>query len=110
MKKHKIRNVDINICCCEQKIAYNYLFSHSNYSYLKDKFLKPCFDYYTERAKNLDFIKRDLLRNEAIKNKYDIDLIFHIILYNYNDYVFSNNHILSTYNEIGKNLKIGYNC
>ena len=27
MKKYKIRNVDIEVCSAEQKIAYNYLFS-----------------------------------------------------------------------------------
>lgn len=108
MIKHKIRNVDKNICCCEQKIAYNYLFAHSNYSHLKSKHINICFDYYTERKNNLDFIKKDLLRHNEIIKKYDIDLIFHIILFNYDKYVFNDTHIFTTYEEIGNFLKIGY--
>ena len=31
MKMHKIYGVDKNICTAEQKIAYNYAFSHRNW-------------------------------------------------------------------------------
>lgn len=89
-KKHKIRNVDINTCCCEQKIAYNYLFSH----------------YKHDKQNTLDFIQKDLCRRDDMK-KYDIDLIYHIILYNFDR--FQNDFFIATnYETIGKKLEIAY--
>ena len=85
-KPHKIPNVDVNICNCEQKIAYNYLFANCD----------------IPKEKALDIIQNRLSRNEKVKNKYDIDLIYHYVLSSFDRYMkYNNSHILTSYAEIG---------
>lgn len=94
MKKHKIPNVAINICCAEQKIADNFLFSWSD-------FAKRC-----GVVEGLEAIKADILRHEKITKKYNINLIFSIICENIEKYISYNVLIFSSYEEIGTFYKI----
>ncbi len=103
MKKHKIRNVDISVCCAEQKIAYNLAFSHC--TNFKEQY---------EKIKGNDFLIADFviqLRDFAIKlykqgrdytGRYDIDLIQHCLHNGIENYFKANCKICSSYEEIGK--------
>lgn len=82
---HKIRSIDIDTCNCEQKIAYNYLFSYSDIA----------------KHKALDIIQKSLA-TEINRKKYDIDLIYHYILSSYDRFMqYNKSHILTSYLEIG---------
>ena len=84
---HKIRNIDINICNCEQKIAYNYLFANCD----------------IPKDKALNIIQFSLARTPGIYKKYDIDLIYHYVLSSFDRYInYNHSHILTSYEEIGK--------
>lgn len=103
MKKHKIRNIDISVCCAEQKIAYNLAFSHCT------NFKKQY-----EEIKGNEFLMADFiiqLRDFAIKlykqgrdytGRYDIDLIQHCLHNGIENYFKANCKICSSYEEIGK--------
>lgn len=84
-KPHKIPGTPKNICCCEQKIAYNFLFSYVDGS---------------SRSKetNLSLIQNHLSREQSGSlKKYDIDLIYHYILQSYDRYLTGKNHIFTSY-------------
>lgn len=84
-KPHKIRGIDKNICCCEQVIAYNFLFSYADGSN-------------RSKERNLSLIQDNLSREKSgSMKKYDIDLIYHYILQSYDRYTTGNAHIFSNY-------------
>ena len=80
-KEHKICNIALSICTCEQKIADNILFKmHINSCY------------------TIDYLK-SMLANE-ISNKYNLDMIFHYVIKNADKYK-SSLPIFMNYKEIG---------
>ena len=89
-KSHKIRNVDLSVCNCEQKIAYNYLFSWT----------------INERDKTyiLSCIQSDLSRRSDM-DKYDKDLIYHYILQNFSRYIEAGRPIFGDFESLGKFIK-----
>lgn len=90
MKKHKIRNVDIETCCAEQKIAYNYLFSYSiNYS---NDFEWCC----KSVEKNL---------NRTDNHRYDTKYVYNLFCRNFKKYVDNKTPIFGTYEQIGNFIK-----
>lgn len=116
MKKHKIRNVDLNVCCAEQKIAYNLAWRFSK-TFYQDYF--KAYKKITENplfgvAPNIiisdlvfkardDFMKewKFHCENNPKSNKYDVDLISHCLLNGLENY-WKGNIILSSYEAIGK--------
>ena len=84
-KSHKIPGVAKNVCCCEQKIAYNFLFSWA-------------WNSYETKSKILSLIQNDLIREKDGKfKKYDIDLIYHYVLQSYDRYITGHDHIFTSY-------------
>lgn len=106
-KVRKIRNIDKKVCCCEQKIAYNYAFSYSD---ILKKAKKKCFtaiQFDEILQETIDMIIKDCKRNETDK-KYNLDVI--IIAYRnaiHNDYL-NGFEILTSYEEIGKIFSVPY--
>jgi hypothetical protein len=87
--KHKIKNVDIDVCCCEQKIAYNYLFSWTFNEH--DKIFA------------LQCIKEDLKRRKDTDMKrYDTEYIYELIEKNYDKYINEHTPIFGDYTDLGK--------
>lgn len=84
MKKHKIRNIDIDICCCEQKIAYNFLFAWGH----------------MEVDKLICMAAGSIDDNEKMK-RYNKQLIIDLIKNSYERYK-SGRSILTSYEEIGQ--------
>lgn len=89
MKLHKIRNIDINICSAEQKIAYNFAFA--GYSWA-----------------DLEQVLENLTRyREQYRGNYDSDAIAEALRNGYEAYKSGAAHIFASYEEIGKAFPIG---
>lgn len=107
MKYHKIKNVPLNVCTCEQKIAYNLAFSHAHI-FKKAYNLSP-----------MQFKKSEIV-HEAVNfcmkmwnyndkaNKYNADAIFCALNAGLENYIKNNCPILSSYDEIGKAFQALY--
>jgi hypothetical protein len=94
MKLHKIRNVEKEVCTCEQKIAYNY--AVSNYDNI-----------YQDKERIAECVKRDLeRRSNGDMKKYDCNAIFQIFVSNFENYKKAKYHILTSYDEIGNAFPI----
>ena len=101
MEKHKIRNIDIDICCCEEKATYNLLFNWCLNEHDKNDVLK--------------YVKDDIKRQSEGKviypnkdyKKYDTDYIYDLFVNNYDRYKNENCPIFGTYEAIGKFFKEG---
>lgn len=102
-KPHKIRNVDINICCKEQVAAYNYLFSWT----LNDH----------DKSKALAYIQKELQakNNGTYEEQYhpvhsykrqniDYDLVYILVLRHWDRYIENGKKIFSNYEDLGKML------
>jgi hypothetical protein len=94
MKSHKIYGIDKSVCNAEQKIAYNYSFT-----YIDGKPLE-----YKDHI--LWCIKESLYRDEKMK-RFNIDLIYHYILNNYEKYQ-AKPFIASQYETIGTFFESAY--
>jgi hypothetical protein len=94
LKETKIRGVQLSVCSVEQKIAYNI-----------------CLRYYglfansPRIAWNLCIIKDAI---SGIDKKYNKDLVSHYCLSNFERFVRLENHIFSSYQEIGSFFANGY--
>lgn len=107
MKYHKIKNVPLNICTCEQKIAYNLAFSNAHIF---------------KKAYNLSFtgIQKSEVVREAVSfcmrmweynekaSKYNTDAIFCALNAGIESYIANNCPILATYEDIGKMFEAHY--
>ena len=109
MKYHKIRNVEMNVCTAEQKIAYNLAFMWHDT-------IKRVYNA-NETAGN----KRACITDAVHKiielyqqgydykpNKYDIDAIFCALMYGLEDYIKNDFEILTSYEQIGKMFPANY--
>lgn len=108
MKYHKIRNIPLDVCTCEAKIAYNLAFLYAT----------DYRDAYKKNASNVSEIAVSELVSEAIywcmkmwktgepyqttPDKYSIDLIFGCLNAGMENYFKGDYAILSSYEEVGK--------
>lgn len=100
MKMHKIRGVDKNICTAEQKIAYNYAFSHriileKIYKSDNTKVVKA------EAYQDVISLVTKCIKNNGIDKRYNIDAIIHCFRNGIENYM-KQYSILTSYEEIGK--------
>lgn len=98
MKYHKIRNVPMNVCTAEQKIAYNIAFAHYE--------IAGTYHSYAEAAQNFVSWCKDSIKN------YDIDAVFCALNAGLENYCKAKYRILSSYEEIGRMFPANYlkNC
>lgn len=106
MKYHKIRNVPMDVCTAEQKLAYNVAFRcHISFG---DKIRSVIDAGYPEMdIADLVFQARDIMLNflredlEKHNKKYDIDAVFCALNAGLRAYI-EHPHIYSNYEDIGK--------
>lgn len=109
MKYHKIKNVPLDVCTAEQKIAYNLAFS--NYALFEKQY----------HALPMHFQKRDLISYAVhkmidmykcgyhyIDGKYNIDAIFSALNAGFENYLCADYHILTNYKDIGNMFPANY--
>ena len=108
MKYHKIKNIPLDVCTVEQKIAYNLAFS--NYALFEKQY----------HALSMRFQKRDLIsyavhkmiewyqNGYAYDGKYDIDAIFSALNAGFENYLRGDYHILTSYKDIGNIFPANY--
>ena len=108
MKYHKIKNIDKNVCTCEQKLAYNYA---QAYCY---NFKKAYHKAVTQIQKTdiviqcRDFIIKQLSYNDKLMKKYDIDSIFCALNSGLENYIKANCPIYASYEDIGNMFPANY--
>ena len=106
MKVHKITGVNKEICCCEQKIAYNYAVNY--YSMIKK----------IKDSDNIQLVKSDCYNNlitmftnwmieDKNMKKYNIDAVVHCLRYSIINNIYKGE-ICSSYEKIGKLFPIMY--
>lgn len=107
MKYHKIKNVPLNICTCEQKIAYNLAFSNAH-------IFKKAYNFsYTQIQKSevvyeaVKFCMKMWGYNEKA-DKYNADTIFCALNAGIENYIKNNCPVLASYEEIGKTFEALY--
>ena len=106
MQYHKIRNVPLDVCTAEQKIAYNLAFSHGN-AFMNAYHNAP--DGVTRG--NVWIECRDFcmkLYSYTDSGKYDIDAIFSALNAGLPEYLDRKMPILASYEEIGRIFKANY--
>lgn len=90
----KIRNVNIDVCSVEQKVAYNIC---SMYADIYAKTPRIAWDW--------TLITSSIERTAMRCNK---DMVQHFIMFNFESYIANGRNILSTYEEVGQMFKNGY--
>lgn len=101
MKYHKIKNVPLEICTAEAKIAYNAAFSMRD---IIKKAYDKCdcnFQRCTVILDGVHLIIDNIEKNTDITKKYDIDAIFCCLNAGLEKYINSKYSILTNYSEIG---------
>lgn len=100
MRMHKIHGVDKNICTAEQKIAYNYAFSHRNWL---EKIYKSDSTEVVKSEAYQDVISLVIkcLKDNGTDKRYNIDAIIHCFRNGIENYM-KQYSILNSYKEIGK--------
>ena len=101
MKKHKIRNVDIEVCCAEQKIASNFLFSWGLNKHDKD--------YACECVKRAIYEEMNGTRqcfHPTDWTKYDYEYIIELFCASYDKYIEANTPIFTSYEQIGSFVRL----
>ena len=93
MKFHKIRNVEKSVCTAEQKIAYNFAFADYSWAMRSDMELWQYLDSVTKRIYE---------SHPEIVKRYDVDAIIHCLRNGFINYCKSKNHVMGSYDEIGK--------
>ena len=105
-KVKKIRNIDRDVCCAEQKIAYNYAFSYydiflKKYQAAQDAAHK---EEITQQA--VDFVLKDITYTDKTVLKYNVDVIIIAFRNGFENYCNLKHHILNSYEEVGNLFKI----
>ena len=109
MKYHKIKNVPLEVCTAEAKIAYNGAF-------LDYREILEVYNKCTCNFQRADIIRegvqlimnRRILHNVEICKKYNIDAIQSCLNIGLENYLNEKYHILSSYKEIGQIFKSAY--
>ena len=111
MKYHKIRNVPLDVCTAESKIAYNAAFLHAadyreTWRKTKDKYAGWARSEFIHEAVN--WCMKFVMRDENIMKRYDVDAIQCCLNAGMENY-FNHEHIfLNSYEEIGNIFKSLY--
>lgn len=114
MKYHKIRNIPLNVCTAEAKIAYNLAFAYAT-EYRNT--YKKCAasvsgiaisDFIHEAVNWCMKMWKDGNPYQTTPNKYDIDLIFCCLNAGMENYFKGDYAILSSYEEIGRTFPSRY--
>ena len=105
MKYHKIRNVPLNVCTAEQKIAYNlacryYDLVIKEYNRLPMQFQKAELIH--------QVIQKIMELYRCNKTKYDEDAIFSALNAGLENYINLKYHVLMSYKEIGETFPANY--
>ena len=101
MKYHKICNIPMNICTCEQKIAYNLAFAHAHI-FRKAYNLSPMqFQKCEVIHEAVEFCMKMWGYNDKAY-KYDTDAIFCALNAGIENYIANNCPILASYENIGE--------
>ena len=106
---HKIKNVSMEVCTAEQKIAYNLAFS--NYSWIKKYYDKAPTEICKSEIMSEGILK--MLENYKLswgykEGRYNEDAIFCCLNAGFRDYINGNIHIFASYEEIGKTFPAHY--
>lgn len=111
MNYHKIKNVDMSVCTCEQKIAYNYATTYA--IKYRDTWRNTASKYF--EFQRSDFIHdavqwcmKLLMNNSEIMKKYDVDAIQATLNTGMRNYFESDRTILSSYEDIGRMFPADY--
>lgn len=107
MKYHKIRNISMNICTCEQKIAYNLAFSHAHI--FKNEYNRMPMQFQKSNVihEAVKFCMKQWSYNEKT-SKYNIDAIFCALNAGLENYFKNNCPILASYEDIGNAFPARY--
>ena len=107
MKYHKIRNVSMNICTCEQKIAYNLAFTNAHI-FKKAYNLSPMQFQKSEVVRDaIEFCMKMWAYNDSAY-KYNVDAIFCALNSGMENYIVNNCPIIASYEDIGKMFPANY--
>lgn len=108
LKYHKIRNVPLEVCTAEQKIAYNLAWSNID-------IIKKSYDRCMTGTQKSDVVLeavnmciRHWKNSYSHENKYNIDAIFSALMAGMEKYINTKYHILLSYDEIGKMFPANY--
>ena len=108
LKYHKIKNVPLEVCTAEQKIAYN--LAHSNIYIIKESY-----DRCTTGIQKSDIVSEAVnmcitnwKNSYSYQSKYNIDAIFSALMAGMEGYMNTKYHILQSYEEIGKMFPANY--
>ena len=109
MNYHKIRNVPLEVCTAEQKIAYNLAWDlYINFDFDKKLSIAPtgwCKSELIFQAK--DYCVKRIKRTEKWQ-KFDIDAILSAWMLGIEDYMLNTNKILTSYEEVGRVFPAAY--
>lgn len=108
LQYHKIKNVPLEVCTVEQKLAYNLSYNSDLYSYLK---LYNMAETGVQKSEIIhDYIRLCMKRFSFIdtKVKHNIDGIFCCLNAGMENYFNSDNYYLTSYDEIGKMFPANY--
>ena len=105
-KVKKIRNVDIDICCAEQKIAYNYAFSYYDIFWKKYQNAQNTAHKEEITQQAVDFVLKDIECIDKTVSKYNVDVIIIAFRNGFENYCNLKHHILNSYEEVGTLFKI----
>ena len=106
MKVHKINKIDKQVCCCEQKIAYNYAVAYySMFKKIKDsdsfQSVNVC------ECNDIITMFTNWINEDESMKKYNIDAIIHCLRYSIINDIYKGE-ICSSYEKIGKLFPIMY--
>lgn len=111
LKYHKIKNIPLEVCTAEQKIAYNLAFSVSD---ITKKAYEKCNTGLQKSeviAEAVNLCMKQWINSydyESRQKKYNIDAIFSALMAGMEIYVNEKYHILNSYEEIGKMFPANY--
>lgn len=111
LKYHKIKNIPLEVCTAEQKIAYNLAFSVSD---ITKKAYEKCNTGLQKSeviAESVDLCMKSWTSAydyESRQKKYNIDAIFSALMAGMERYINEKYHILNSYEKIGKMFPANY--
>ena len=110
MKYHKIRNVPMNVCTAEQKIAYNiawrvYLSFDREYNAARNV-SRICASEVAMQAR--DFYFGEWMTEYAEKSRYNNDAILAALNAGLENYLAAERHVLGSYEEVGSAFPANY--
>lgn len=111
LKYHKIKNIPLEVCTAEQKIAYNLAFSNIA---IAEKYYNKCVSEIQKSSIVSDIVNLCMKQwtnsydYEIRQKKYNVDAIFSALMAGMEKYINEKYHILNSYEEIGKMFPANY--